>query len=90
MPLADGTRVLILGGMKEFVGQVGTVTNREMDGRTCLHRVTLDKPVTIPNVGVVEDDLWSGAFLQELFDGDDGFEKEDDTADEDEDELEIE
>jgi hypothetical protein len=61
-------RVKILAGMKEFVGKTGTViVERETkDGSTWMHRVRLDEPVDVPGVGLVTDDLWSGAGLKTI------------------------
>jgi hypothetical protein len=61
-------RVKILGGMKEFVGQLGTIIDYEKDGRTTMYRVRLDVPVEIPNVGEVSDDLWAGSYLRNVRD----------------------
>ena len=51
-----------------FEGQLGTVREIEMDGRTRMYRVRLDTPVSIEigNGGatVVTDDLWSGEYLR--------------------------
>ena len=65
--LKVGDRVEVLGGMKEFVGQLGVVVDdSDRDGRTRMFRVELDESVFIPNVGLVDDDLWSGEFLRRL------------------------
>lgn len=62
-----GQRVKVVGGMREFVGQFGTVVdNTERDGRTTMFRVRLDAPVEVPGVGHVRDDLWSGAHLRNV------------------------
>ncbi len=63
-----GQRVEILGGLGAFVGKTGRVTGpREYkDGQTWLHRVTLDEPINVEGVGVVEDDLWSSEFLKKI------------------------
>lgn len=62
-----GQRVKILDGMSEFVGRVGTIIdNSEKDGRTTMYRVQLDKAVEVNGIGMVEDDLWSGAFLRNV------------------------
>ena len=55
-----GQRVKITGGMKEFVGQTGTIQTK--DGRQ--YRVKLDTPVEIPGVGKVKDDLWGSNLLK--------------------------
>ncbi len=52
--------------MKQFVGKIGTIVNVELDGRTKMYRVKLDKPVEIPGVGLVEDDLWAGQYLKTI------------------------
>jgi len=57
-------RILKGGGMPEFFGQTGTITDIE-DG---MYRVRLDTPVCIPGVGLVRDDLWEGHFLKTLKD----------------------
>ena len=59
-----GKHVRITGGMKEFVGQTGTITGSEKDGSTTMYRVQLDEPVQVEGVGLVEDDLWSWDFLE--------------------------
>jgi hypothetical protein len=62
-----GQRVVITHGMKEFVGATGEIIdNTERDGATVMYRVKLFKPVTIPGVGTVTDDLWSGAYLRNV------------------------
>ena len=69
MPFTTGTRVRIKAtrfGMSEFDGSEGTVVGHEKDGQTTLHRVKLDKPVKIPSVGMVSDDLWSKDHLEEI------------------------
>lgn len=61
-------RVRIISGMQEFVGKTGTVVCEKeyRDGRTWMHRVRLDEPVEIPGVGLVTDDLWSGATIRTI------------------------
>lgn len=60
-----GTRVKIASGMTEFVGRHGIIIdNTERDGSAIMYRVELDAPVTIPGVGEVQDDLWSGSHLK--------------------------
>ena len=56
--------VKILGGMTEFVGQTGVITDIEDDGLTKLYRVSLDEPINIEGIGEVEDDLWAAEFLE--------------------------
>ena len=48
---------------KVFNAATGRVVGVEMDGRTKLYRVLLDKPVEVEGVGLVEDDLWAGRYL---------------------------
>lgn len=48
-------RVMILAGMREFIGCTGTVVAKEGP----MLRVKLDKPVEIPGVGTVTDDTWA-------------------------------
>jgi hypothetical protein len=73
--LAIGTQVRIKrgmqGGMKEFEGRAGEIIGRERDGRTNMYRVKLYKPVEIPGVGKVEDDLWSAEHLTDIDDNND-------------------
>jgi hypothetical protein len=57
-----GTRVLILDGMKEIIGQVGTGISHER--RVC--RVALDVLVYVERVGLVKDDLWESQLLGTL------------------------
>jgi hypothetical protein len=59
---AEGDRVRINGGMKEFVGRTGTVVGKE--GK--MWRVRLDSPVEIPGVGSVSSDLWEGRLLKRV------------------------
>lgn len=67
MTKQTGQRVKILSGMKEFVGQIGTIIdNTERDGRTTMYRVQLDKPIQVPGVGTVQDDLWAGTYLRNV------------------------
>jgi hypothetical protein len=62
-----GQRVVIMAGMREFVGATGEIIdNSERDGSTIMYRVRFFKPVTVPGVGEVRDDLWSGAFLRNV------------------------
>lgn len=62
-----GQRVKILGGMTEFVGKTGTISqNHEKDGRTTMYRVRLDEPVDVPGVGQVKDDIWAGEWLRNI------------------------
>lgn len=61
-----GQRVKILGGLREFVGQVGEIVDVEKWGRETYYRVRLDGPVFVPGVGSVRDDLWMGDMLQSL------------------------
>ena len=78
MALALGTRVKILGGMKEFIGRKGEIIDdSEHDGCTKMYRVQLDNPVQIEGVGLVTDDLWSKQYLQDI-------DEEDEDEDEDE------
>lgn len=64
-----GQRVKILDGMKEFVGKTGQVVDVEKDGSTKMYRVKLDKPVEIPNVGMVDNDLWAREYLKVITKG---------------------
>ena len=57
-----GCRVLITGGMQQFIGQTGTIVSKEDH----MYRVRLDQPVDIPNVGVVGDDLWESQYLKTI------------------------
>jgi hypothetical protein len=66
-----GQRVRITRGMPEFVGMTGTITGMEMDGRNKMWRVKLDRPVDVPGVGPVTDDLWTSEFLKPLREGSD-------------------
>ena len=59
-----GKNVRILGGMSEFIGQLGTIVDYERRDR--LYRVELDEPVYVPNVGEVRDDLWEGRLLKTI------------------------
>ena len=62
-----GKRVRILGGMQEFVGQTGTIIDVEKHSHEpAYYRVRLDKPVEIPLVGLVHDDLWQGRMLKTI------------------------
>jgi hypothetical protein len=62
-----GQRVVVTAGMKEFIGATGEIIdNTERDGATVMYRVKLFKPVEIPGVGTVTDDLWSGAYLRNV------------------------
>jgi hypothetical protein len=59
-----GSRVTIKSGMREFIGQVGTIIdNTERDGRVPMYRVRFDNPVKVAGVGEVRDDLWAGSHL---------------------------
>jgi hypothetical protein len=58
-----GQEVRIAGGMREFVGKLGTIVGEE-GTRPRMYRVRLHEPVEAPGVGVVEDDLWQGAALK--------------------------
>jgi hypothetical protein len=60
-----GQQVRILGGMSEFVGKTGTIVGVEL-GRPVMFRVRLDKPVEVPYVGLVKDDLWEGNLLRRV------------------------
>lgn len=57
-----GQRVKILGGMKEFIGQTGEIMYKEGN----MYRVRLDRPVNIPGIGLVTNDLWEGRLLREI------------------------
>jgi hypothetical protein len=63
-----GQRVRILGGLREFVGQIGTIVDAEKPSRhePTYYRVRLDTPVEIPLVGRVGDDLWQGHLLKTI------------------------
>jgi hypothetical protein len=62
-----GQRVVIMAGMREFVGATGEIIdNTERDGRNTLYRVRFFKPVTVPGVGEVRDDLWIGPYLRNI------------------------
>ncbi len=50
-----GRDVQIKAGMREFVGQGGTVVAKEERG---LYRIRLHRPVHVEHVGLVRDDLW--------------------------------
>lgn len=54
-------RVLILGGMAEFIGKTGWAVK---EGK--LWRVQLDYAVDVPGVGLVHDDLWEGRLLRTI------------------------
>jgi hypothetical protein len=58
-----GQEVKIAGGMKEFVGVLGTIVGEE-GSRPRMYRVRLHEPVEVPGVGEVEDDLWEGRMLK--------------------------
>jgi hypothetical protein len=58
-----GQEVRIAGGMKEFVGRLGTIIGEE-GTRPRMYRVRLHEPVEIPGVGEVTDDLWEGPALK--------------------------
>jgi hypothetical protein len=58
-----GQEVRIAGGMKEFIGRLGTIIGEE-GTRPRMYRVRLHEPVEIPGVGMVEDDLWQGNALK--------------------------
>lgn len=48
-----------------FNGHTGTIIeNTEKDGSVILYRVRLDEPADVPGVGMVHDDIWTGAFLR--------------------------
>jgi len=55
-------RVVILKGLKEFIGKTGTVSHKE---GTHL-RVILDQPVEIEGIGKVRDDLWEPSCLRTI------------------------
>lgn len=60
-------RVRIVGGMREFVGKIGTIIdNTERDGGRIQYRVRFDTPVEVPGVGAVSDDLWTRPFLKRV------------------------
>lgn len=63
-----GKRVRIVGGMQEFIGKTGTIVDAEKMGRSepTYYRVQLDKPVVVPGVGRVGDDLWQGHLLETI------------------------
>lgn len=61
-----GQRVQIKSGMPQFVGQTGEIVGVERDGRTKMYRVRLDRPVEIPGLGPVTDDLWAAEHLKTL------------------------
>ena len=54
------SKVTIIGGNHEFVGQTGTIICKEGPE----YRVRLDCPIEIPGVGLVTDDLWDGNLLR--------------------------
>jgi hypothetical protein len=58
-----GQEVRIAGGMKEFLGRLGTIIGEE-GTRPRMYRVRLHEPVEVPGVGEVTDDLWQGAALK--------------------------
>ena len=58
-----GQEVRIAGGMKEFIGRLGTIVGEE-GSRPRMYRVRLHEPVEVPGVGEVTDDLWQGAALK--------------------------
>lgn len=58
-----GQRVVILGGMSEFVGQTGRIVTKE---GPAIYRVELDQPVHIRGVGMVADDLWESRLLRTI------------------------
>lgn len=62
-----GQRVRIMGGMQEFVGKFGTIIDVEQHRHEpAMYRVKLDKPVAVPHVGDVTDDLWQGPTLKRV------------------------
>jgi hypothetical protein len=61
-----GQRVVITQGMREFIGATGEIIDTERDGSTVMYRVRLFKPVMVPGVGDVTDDLWSGPYLRNI------------------------
>lgn len=63
--MRNGTRVTVVSGMSEFVGQTGVVVGTERSGRDpVMNRVRLDRPVNVTGVGLVEDDLWCNEALR--------------------------
>jgi hypothetical protein len=59
--------VKILKGMKEFVGKTGRIIDEEkMKHSPKRSRVRLDKPVDVPGVGLVTDDLWERLYFKLL------------------------
>jgi hypothetical protein len=58
-----GQEVKIAGGMKEFIGRLGTIVGEE-GSRPRMYRVRLHEPVEVPGVGEVTDDLWQGNALK--------------------------
>lgn len=62
--MRTGTRVKIKdSSVRQYNGKFGTVIGSEKDG---LYRVRLDKPVNVPGVGIVTDDLWSKDYLTKV------------------------
>lgn len=62
-----GTYVTVTGGMPEFVGKVGRITEIDWsNGRSnpALYRVAFSLPIVVPGVGRVWSDLWEGRFLK--------------------------
>lgn len=67
--LRTGDSVLLLdvpGQMKEFAGKTGRVVHKEKLGRERYYRIRMDKPVDIPGIGRVTDDLWTSKFLRKV------------------------
>jgi hypothetical protein len=58
-----GQEVRIVGGMREFIGRLGTIIGEE-GRRPRMYRVRLHEPVEVPGVGEVTDDLWQGNALK--------------------------
>lgn len=58
------SNVRVTGGMREFVGRTGRVVGVEKDGRTTMYRVSFDRPVEVPGVGTVWDDMFAAEFVK--------------------------
>jgi hypothetical protein len=53
---------------KYFNNQTGLIIGTEMDGKTKMFRVRLDKPVKVPGLSdPVTSDLWSKEYLKKAY-----------------------
>ena len=62
--IGQRVKILPVGGMREFYGTTGAISDIERDGPRRMYSAALDAPIDIAGVGAVCDDLWKGRALR--------------------------